>query len=348
MNYKIKTKNKNHHFNWVTLMIISLASIVMGIYRDGITVLFPFFQKDFDLSRGELGLYITFLYFTSSLVSIFSGRLVDIKGSKWGMIFGVLSVGIFLALHSMAPNFSILLVLAAFAGFGLSVNAPAANKGISESFPLKWRSTATGIWSTAFPIGGLLAASILPMLGMMIGWRKTILLPGILALLCVFIISNFYQVNGKEELHLNNKNNVSFWKSIRKLINNFDLMLLSIYGFFLGAVTGSISTHFTLFMYMDYDISKSIAGIGFACLQFGSILGRPGWGLICDKYLGTNKRKAFLIIGFTFLIIALIFGLFFTGSNPSLIMILILAFLTGCTGRGWQGIFFASIPETVK
>ena len=349
MDINTKESREGNHFNWLMLMIISLASIALGIYRDGIAVLFPFLQRDFNLTRGQIGLYISFLYLTSSLVSVYSGRLADIKGSKWGMTYGVLFVGVMLILHSIAPNFIILLMLAAFAGLGLSINPSAANKGITESFPIKWRSTATGIWSTAFPIGGLLAASILPFFSTLIGWRKTILFPGFLALLCSFLIANFYHTKGSGKEHFKNKTNrISFWKFVIQLTNNIDLMVLSIYGFFLGAAAGTIATHFTLFLFLDYKLSESIAGIGFAVVQFGSILGRPGWGLICDKILRANKRKAFLLIGFVFLLIALIYGLFLQGLNPSLVIIFILAFLAGGSGRGWQGLFFAAIPEIVE
>jgi len=336
--------------NWFMLLIISLASIVMGIYRDGIAALFPFLQKDFVLTRGQLGLYTSFTYFTFLLVSIFSGRLVDLKGPKWCMALGVTFVGILLIMHSIAPNFIILLLLAAFAGLGLSINTPATNKGIMEWFPQKWRSTATAIWSTAFPLGGLLAASILPILGIMIGWRKTILFPGVLALLCAFIIVIFYQDkrSNKKYCNKNNTNSISFWKSISHFINNIDFIVLSIYGFFLGSVTGVIATHFTLFLFLDYDFSESTAGVGFAVVQFGSILGRPGWGIICDKFLKADKRKAFLYISFVFLFVTLVFNLFLKSLNPSLAIIFSLSFLTGCSGRGWQGLFFASIPEIVK
>lgn len=350
MDFNVSKKGEKKQFNWSILFMISLASIVMGIYRDGVAALFPFVQIEFGLTRAQLGLYITFLYFTSSLFSIFSGRLVDLKGSKWGIISGVLFVGILLILHYIVPNYIILLMLAAFAGLGLSINPSAANKGITEWFPQKWRSTATGIWSTSFPIGGLLAASLLPLLGILIGWRKAILFPGLLALLCAFLILSFYQNKEREKVDFNkyDANSISFWKGLNQLINNIDLVAISTYGFFLGAAAGAITAHFTLFLYLDYGLTESAAGLGFAAVHFGSILGRPGWGLICDRFLGANKRKAFLFIGILFILITLVFGLFLKNLNPSFTIIFILAFLVGWSGRGWNGLFYSSIPEMVR
>jgi len=118
--------------------------------------------------------------------------------------------------------------------------------------------------------------------------------------------------------------------------------------FFLGATSGSIGSHFTIFLYLDYGLNISIAGIGFAIVQLGSVLGRLGWGVTCDKLLNFNKRKTFLYIGTLFAIISLLLGLFFKYISFSIKILFSLAFLVGYTGRGWQGLYFASVSEIVK
>jgi len=337
------------HLNWPILLIVSLGSFVMGIYRDGIAALFPFFQSNFGLTRAQLGLYISSIFFVAFIVSIFSGRLVDLKGSKWGITSGMLLVSILLILHSVANNFITLLILASFAGVGISINSPASNKGITELFPKKWWGTAMGIWSSAFPIGALIAAISLPLLGILFGWRKAIIVPGILSLLCVSLVGYFYPIKKSEENYNDsNKYNINFWKAFGRLINNNDLLAISIYGFFLGSTAGAIATHFTIFLYLDYGLSEKLAGFGFAFVHLGSIIGRPIWGLFCDKFLKSDKRKCFLFISILFLLLAVIFSLFLKSLNPSLILIFLLSFLIGYSGRGWHGLFFSSIPEMVE
>lgn len=350
MDVNVNKNGEKKNFNWPILFIISLTSIVAGIYRDGFAALFPFLQRDFDLTRAQLGLHSTLFFFTSALVAIFTGRLVDLKGSKWGLGFGTLFTGIFIILHSIAPNFIVLLVMAAFTGLAVSINLPTANKGIVEWFPQNWRSTALGIPSAGVSIGGMLGAILLPFLGGLIGWRKTILFPGVLALLCAIIVLHFYQNKrkGKDNLKKNDANSISFRKNFNQLIKNRDLVGVSIFGFFLGATSGAIAAHFTLFLYLDYGLTESTAGLGFAAVQFGSILGRPGWGLICDRLLGADKRKTFLYIGFLFTSISLIFGLFLRNFNPPVSVLFLLAALVGCSGRGWHGLYFAFVAETEK
>lgn len=91
-----------------------------------------------------------------------------------------------------------------------------------------------------------------------------------------------------------------------------------------------------------------MAGLGFAFCQFGSIFGRLFWGTVCDKFLNANRRKAFLILGSIFFLITIIFGLFLKTINPSIAILYFLAFLAGCSARGWDGLFFPSVTEIVK
>jgi hypothetical protein len=51
MNISIHKDKEEEYFNWQVLLFISLSSIAMGIYHDGVSSLFPFLQAEFDLSR---------------------------------------------------------------------------------------------------------------------------------------------------------------------------------------------------------------------------------------------------------------------------------------------------------
>lgn len=350
MKLNIKKNKTKVNFNWPILLIISTTSIMAGIYRNGFAALFPFLQKDFQLNRAQLGLHSTLFFFTSAFVAIYTGRLVDLKGTKWGLVFSSSIMGIFYILHSIAPNFAAILFIAALTGLSVSLNLPTINKCVVNWFPQKQRSTALGIQSMAFPMGGLLGAMLLPHLGSIYGWRKTIILPGLMALFFALFISYFYQEKRKVNNHLLDcdKNNVSFWKCFFQLIKNRELIKISVFGFFLGMMGNSITAHFSLFLFLDYNLSETVAGIGFAIVQLGSILGRATWGILCDKILKSNKRKTFLYMGLLFAFITMIISLILQNINPSIDILFPLAFLVGFSGYGWTGLFNASISEIVK
>ncbi len=350
MNAKNKKNYTQGTFNWYALLIFSLTSIITGIYRDGFASLFPFLQIDFHLSRAQLGLHSTLYYLAAASFAVYSGQVVDLKGAKWSLIFSGTIMGLFYISHSIAPNFLIILILAGLTGASASFNMPSVNKGIVEWFSEKQRSTALGLQSVAFPIGGLLGAIIFPIFGSILGWRKTMVLPSVVAILGVLFLSRFYQEKGDSINYRieDNKNNVRFWKSFSQLIKNRELVKISVFGFFLGMMSSSITSHFTLFLFLDYGLPETIAGLGFAFVQMGSILGRVAWGIFCDKVMGSDKRKTFLITGILFWLTTIILSICSRNINPSISMLFLLAFLAGCFGNGWPGIFCASIAEVVE
>ncbi|MFZ2331091.1 MAG: MFS transporter [Atribacterota bacterium] len=285
MKTNIKNNDRRSLFNWYALFILSLTSIITGIYRDGFASLFPFLQQDFHLSRAQLGLHSSFYYFAAASFAIYSGRVVDLKGAKWSLIFSGTIMALFYILHSIAPNFLIILILAGLTGASASFNMPSVNKGIVEWFSEKQRGTALGLQSMAFPIGGLLGAIALPFFGSILGWRRAMFIPGLMAILCALFLFNFYPERGRVNNFQsgNLKDSISFWKSISQLIKNRELLKISIFGFFLGVMSNAVTAHFTLFLFLDYGLPEVVAGLGFAFVQIGSVLGRAVWGILCDR-----------------------------------------------------------------
>ena len=60
MDFNVSKNREERNFNWPILFIIALASIVAGIYRDDIAALFPFLQREFDLTKALLVYILSF------------------------------------------------------------------------------------------------------------------------------------------------------------------------------------------------------------------------------------------------------------------------------------------------
>lgn len=340
-------------FNWSFTLITTSACLLSGIYRDGFSALFPFIQEEFQLSRAQLGLHSTFFFLTSFLASVFTGRLVDKKGYSFGILFGVFFIGFFTILHAFAPSYEMILILASCTGIGVSTLIPATTKGILHSFSPQDRGMAMGINMAGFPLGGILAATIIPSLANVLGWRVTLLLPGVLALLysLIFFFST-KRKEGRDSVSLpqekkeaeKTKQPFSFTRDLFVLFSNLYLLFFCILGFFLGFISGIVASHFTLFLYLEHGFSTTLAGLGFGIVQSGSVLGRPGWGLFCRSFLKGHRGKGIFYIIFFFALLSMVFGLFNLSVLP-LFFVFLLAFFMGYSGRGWQGLYFTAIAE---
>ncbi len=344
----VENKNVNETYNYKILLIITFVGIITGIYRNGIMTLFPFIQSEFNLTRTQVGLYSTFLYFSSTGVTIFSGRIADYWEVKKSMLWGLGLMGLFIFMHSFAPRFEIIILFAFLTGLGFSIILPTSSKGIAEWFSIKQRSTAMGIMTLGYPVGGIISAVLLPWIGKNFGWRTDIILMALLffATTIIFNFSYFNKSSIKIRKDKEKGKRNSLFKDIIIFLKNKYLLVLCFLGIMFGFASGIVVTHLTLFLYIDYKFSEIIAGLGFMSLQIGSMVGRPLWGFINDKVFKDIKRIGFLWIGIIISVVSISFY-FLSNFKPSLIIILILTFLLGLSARGWQGLYFSAVSEQV-
>lgn len=333
-------------FNWKVLIMLVMGTTIGGLYRNGIMTLFPFIQAEYNLSKTQIGLYSTFIYISSVSMAVFSGWIADSWGTKRAMFAGLSSMGIFIFLHSFSTNFTMMLILAAGAGLGLSILQPTGSKGAAEWFSKKNRATAVGMVSLGLSLGGVVSASILPWSASISGWKRTIIALSLIYIIFSFLFLFIYKDKNKEKGEKSNENK-SLLKSIYILIKNKKLLALCFLGVVFGVNSGILVSHFTLYLFSDFGFSEISAGFGFMILQVGSVVGRPGWGIINDRFLKSNERNGFILIGALITIISLIFS-FLSNFNPPIIIILSLAFLFGMVGRGWNGLYFSAVSKHVK
>jgi predicted MFS family arabinose efflux permease len=340
------TKTSNDDFNWRVLIIITAAGFFAGVYRNGIMTLFPFLQSEFGLTRAQVGLYSTFLFFSMAVVVIFSGRIADYFGVKRSIFWGLSFMGIFIILHSLANGFIMLMLFALLNGLGLSIILPSTSKAVAEWFSGENKATAMGIMTMGFALGGVAGASVLPWLGVQLGWKMLVILLGALFLIVGLIFYMTYNDKNNNSKQVKEDDDNSFVSNISIFFSNKYLLLLCILGIVFGAVSGVVVTHFSFFLFTDYGFTEVTAGLGFMVLQIGSMAGRTGWGYLNDKLFDGVERRGFLVVGILMSVISLIFA-YLSNFNPALPVILILAFLLGATGRGWHGLYFSEVSDQV-
>jgi len=329
------------------LLLISSAHLATSVNIQGFLSMMPFIQEDFVLTRAQAGMYSAFLFLSATFVAIFSGRIVDIIGTKKGIVFGPVSVGVMIIIHSIAPSYLIILILAFFTGLGFSIITPSINKAVIEKVSPRRRAASMGISQSGGGIGGVLGASLLPVLGELLGWRLAIMLSGIFALFIGFLISQIYRENPsapREDIQETNTKKFAIKKSTKILLKNKQLLTVCLLGLALGGAAGAIPAHYTLYLTQDLMVSRTAAGVCLGILQIGGIVGRPTWGHLSDKVLPGKRNAGLIFVGITFFLITL--GFFMIGNlNINIFIIYLLSFILGTTGLGWHGLYFTAVAE---
>jgi MFS transporter, ACS family, hexuronate transporter len=167
-------------YRWKICALLFFATTINYIDRQVLAILAPQLQKEFGWRDTEYGMIVSSFQIAYAIGFLFMGRLMDKIGSRLGYILSIGFWSIAMMLHALfrtAAGFSFIRFML---GIGESGNFPAAIKVVTEWFPKKERSLATGIFVSGSSIGAILAPLVIPLIALHFGWRWAFLSTGIL------------------------------------------------------------------------------------------------------------------------------------------------------------------------
>lgn len=338
---------KEQQSNGTSLALLISLTLAAGLYRNGFPAIYPFLQAEFEVSRAVMGLYTSFLYLVAAGLAVFSGWIADQLGAKRGILLGMGSLSLLIMMHALAPTYLLILALAALSGIGFSIISPGASKAVTDLFPATSRGTPMGLLFMGWSIGGVAGAALLPLFASHLGWRWAAVLMGGFMLITITIFFIYFRDRSEPSSEIEpGMRLASLREGFVDLLTNPQIRLLCLGALILGSVSGTLATHYTLFVHLDYQYTKAFAGVGFAFLHAGSILGRPAWGWINDRLLAGREDLGFLFINLmnaaAFLVFALIYRM---PAVPAAGVILAITFVAGFSTRGWPGVLFSAVSK---
>ena len=151
-----------HRYRWTILALGTGAQTAYSAVFLGVPVLAPALQREYDLGLTQVGLAIAAANAGSVVTLLGWGLLADRAGERTVLAAGLAGCGTGLLIAAFAPSFPILVAALTVGGAsGASVNA-ASGRAVMTWFARDQRGFALGIRQTALPIGGMIAALILP------------------------------------------------------------------------------------------------------------------------------------------------------------------------------------------
>ena len=171
-----------NRYRWVVLAAGTVAAASASAALTGIAAIAPLLRSDFDLSLTQVGVVLGASGAGATITLLPWGLAADRVGERIVMSTGLAASAAALAAVAGVQGFWPLVVLLAVSGAaGASVNA-ASGRAVMGWFRADERGLALGIRQTAIPIGGALAAVILPWVGSAygVGWAFVTLAGGCL------------------------------------------------------------------------------------------------------------------------------------------------------------------------
>jgi len=128
-------------------------------------------------SAAEVGVLFTIYGVSTMVMSIPMGMIADRIGKKILMVVGLMVYGAGMAGMAFSHSYFWLIVFVLTSGIGMAVFSPAALGMVSDTVPLKWQSTAMGLYG-AFGenIGIIAGASLGGFIWIALGPRSTFLM----------------------------------------------------------------------------------------------------------------------------------------------------------------------------
>ncbi|HEY7604141.1 MAG TPA: MFS transporter [Gaiellaceae bacterium] len=160
---------------WVVLAVGTAAQTSQAAVLFGLAVLAPDLRDRYDLSLTQVGVMLGVSGAGAVLTLLPWGLAADGVGERMTGTVGLLGAGVAMIGAAYAPDFALLVLLLAVSGaFGASINT-ATGRAVTSWFPRETRGFALGIRQTAVPIGGFLAALVLPVIADDWGSRAALL-----------------------------------------------------------------------------------------------------------------------------------------------------------------------------
>lgn len=171
---------KMGNYRWKICALLFFATTINYIDRQVLSILAPQLQHELSWSESQYGWIVSSFQIAYAIGFLFMGRLMDKIGSRLGYMISISFWSIAMMLHAFFRTAFGFGAIRFMLGLGESGNFPAAIKVVTEWFPKKERSLATGIFVSGSSIGAIFAPLLVPFIAIHFGWRWAFILTGIM------------------------------------------------------------------------------------------------------------------------------------------------------------------------
>ncbi|MFD5437754.1 MFS transporter [Kitasatospora sp. NPDC127067] len=180
-------------YRWVVLGVATVTQAASGFFVQGIGAMAVPLQQSLDLSTTRLGLLLSASQLVPLVGLLVAGALLDRHNERWVVGIGSAVVAAALLLGGLAQGYASLLAVLLVVGAGYSTVQPGGSKSVAVWFAPAQRGLAMGVRQAGLPLGGALAAAVLPLVAVVHGWRAALVIGGLIALVGAGLFTALYR-----------------------------------------------------------------------------------------------------------------------------------------------------------
>jgi|SRR5680860_112703 len=339
MNNSLTSKKDIGAYRWVILSVTTFTQSTIALISQGIGTLAPFLVVGLGLSKTQVGFAGGAVNVGMILTALLAGRAVDTWGEKKVLVVGGLATGGAILLTSFSNSFPILIAMLMFTGLWAATSTPAGSKAIMTWFPFSQRALALGIRQTGVPLGGMVAALIIPPIAIQYGWQIAMATMSVGAILGAAVCQVAYRDHPVEVGSAKIKKGGQW----THLLRNKNIWLIGLTGMTFVSAQYIIITYLVLYLHDKAGHSVAVASLFLALVHFGGMVGRIFWGYVSDTFFLGKRKPVLGLIGIIAAGMALVM-LLLTQTTP-LWLVGLITWVFGFTAVGWNGIYITMLSE---
>jgi MFS family permease len=315
-----------------TLAVQTLAT--MALYS--LPAVAPAVASDLHVHGTLVGSFVALAYGVGILSALISPGMVRRYGGVRATQVVLLAAAGMLALAAFGSGVTGLALAAVVLGLGYGAAAPASTHLLVPQTPQAVFNLVMSLRQIGVPLGGVLAALILPPLTLEIGWRRALLTelgPVLLLIVAMEVPRRRWDQDrepGRRVLG-------------RPLVQPFVLLReprfrrLSVAAFVYAGLALCLVAFMTVQLTTVAGLTLVQSGQILAAYQIAGSVSRPIWGWIADRFLTAAQTLAVLGLGMA--IASVLTGLY--GPSWPVWAVMANALLAGCTSGGYTGVGYA-------
>lgn len=287
-------------YPWCVCLIADLLFFYEFIQTNMFSAINVAVVNEFKLNSLQLSFLSSSYFYSSSILIIVAGLLLDRFSTKKIIIYAMLFCSIGTLGFALSPSFIYCLIFRFLSGIGNAFSLVACVKLASRWFPLNRLALLTGISVAIAMAGGIAAQVPLTSIVAIFGWRHALIFDaafGFFVIILMQLVVKDYPINMISQVSKDalTTNKYGVKKSLRIVLRNPQNWFASIYTallnlpiFVLGALWGS------LYLQQVYGLNHLICTFIVSMLFVGTLMGAPLFGLISDAI---KLRRAPMIFG---------------------------------------------------
>jgi len=326
---------------WRVLAVATLQQAGLTSVRFGLPIVAPFWRGALHLSLGQIGLLFGAFDLGAMLLFIPIGVLSDRWGERAVLAGGALFTAAATAGAVLTRSFWPLAAVLAVAGLGYGSGQTAGNKVVAQVFRTEGRGTAMGIRQSGLPLGGLLAAVVIPPLATAYGWRAAV---GAVAAICAALGALCWVgLRGTPREESVSTPRRAFAAGIWEILRTPGVWRVTWVATVLVIAQFCYRDYVALFLVDRFGWSPRVAAGLLIMVNLGGMLGRLAWGAVSDLRYGGRRVPAFVAcVGAGAVFPLLLLGL---RAPAAWLEVAGIALVGGALLLGWNGLYSTLVTE---